>query len=121
MIRRHVYWSAAGLTGALGLAHLALAWPLYQRMTLDGLWFVGSGLAIIMAATVNVVALRTGSGEARWLVAGVNATMAGFFCLAWSLLKEPQVLVGLALFVVMSGSALTMRGSAAHSRSQSRV
>lgn len=94
-----------GLAVALGLVHLGLSAVMVARAWgLDTLWFAGSGLAILVAALINIVMIRATQIDrvqaAVWLVA--NLTLTGFFGLAWLLLKEPQVIVGGLVFAMLS-------------------
>ncbi|RYZ21937.1 MAG: hypothetical protein EOO16_11115 [Chitinophagaceae bacterium] len=83
----------------LGLVHVLFAFPLYANT--DTLWFVGAGLAIIFAGLLNFVALdRDGSRFTMWVAAVVNSTMCALFCYAINILNEPQVYVGVAVFLI---------------------
>jgi hypothetical membrane protein len=76
--------------------------------TQNKLWFLGSGLALLSAAVLNLVGRkvpgRTLSGLA---VVGINLCLVGFFAAAWPVLKGPQVLVGGALFFALAGVAIS--------------
>ncbi|MFY7853712.1 MAG: hypothetical protein ACOVQ6_18250 [Brevundimonas sp.] len=94
-----------GLAMALGLVHLGLSGLMsWRAFSLDTLWFAGSGLAILVAALINVIMIRARQIDrvqnAVWLVA--NLVLTGFFGLAWLLLKEPQVVVGGLVFALLS-------------------
>jgi hypothetical protein len=94
-----------GLAMALGLVHLGLsALTSVRAWGLDTLWFAGSGLAILVAALMNIIMIRATQIDrvqsAVWLVA--NLALTGFFGLAWLLLKEPQVIVGGLVFALLS-------------------
>ena len=70
-------------------------------MNTDTLWFVGAGMAIIFAGLLNLVAIDRGGSKFTKAVAIVvnafNCTMFGF---ALSILNEPQVYVGITIFLI---------------------
>jgi hypothetical protein len=77
------------------------------------LWFLGSGLALLSAAVLNLVGRKIpGRTLSGFGIVGVNLSLAGFFAAAWPLLKGPQVLVGGALFVALAGVAIVRERSA---------
>lgn len=82
----------------LGLAHVSLTPLIYPGWTTNGLWFVGTGLAILVAAAVNIVGRGMGGSLNASLITLVNLVMTGFFMAAWPVLPGPQVIVGGALF-----------------------
>lgn len=94
--------SAAGL---LGLTHLALSALMYPAWSVSALWFVGSGVAIVIGAASNLVAYGAQSGGSRHVLVAINVTMAGFFIAAWTVLPGPQVIVGGALFAGLAWCA----------------
>lgn len=108
MMTRRVHWTAATATVLLGSGHIALTLPIHGTLSLTALWFAGSGLAMVFAGLMNMVALRAidrASGLPAFLT---SALSAAFFAMIWLSLKEPQVVVGLGLFVVMAGLSLTL-------------
>ena len=71
----------------------------YDGFSLDAMWFVGSGMAIIFAGLLNIVLLR-GAGKdpvTRWVVFGANLVLVLGFAVALLVLREPQVFIGLFL------------------------
>lgn len=101
-----------GIALALGAIHLALAALGWRVWSVDALWFVGAGLAILIAGLLNVVMMRTQRPDrvqqAAWI--GANVVAAGFFALAWTVLPAPQVVVGGLVFALL---ALGVAGQAA--------
>lgn len=69
-----------------------------------GLWFVGAGGGIIAAGLLNLVALRTRPGDrfATSLVVAADIGFAGMFAWALVTLNQPQVIVGLLMFLAMA-------------------
>ena len=94
-----LYQIATGLLIALGVVHVWFTRYAYDGFSLDALWFIGSGMAIIFAGLLNIVMLR-GAGKDRvvwWLVFGTNLVLVLGFAVSLLVLKEPQVFVGICL------------------------
>jgi hypothetical protein len=94
-----LYQITTGLLIALGVVHVWFTRYAYDGFSLDALWFIGSGAAIIFAGLLNIVILR-GAGKDRvvwWLVFGTNLTLALGFTASLLVLKEPQVFIGIFL------------------------
>ena len=99
---RKALWLLASLGLLLGVLHLTVTLPIYGRLSLEALWFAGSGLAVVCCALMNVVALRSSAPSSRWAVVIANLLIAGFFAAAWPLLPSPQVAAGLIIFVIFA-------------------
>ena len=70
-------------------------------MNTDTLWFVGAGMAIIFAGLLNLVAIdRGGSKFTKAIAIFVNAINCAMFCFALPILNEPQVIVGITIFLI---------------------
>lgn len=83
----------------LGVVHISFAFPLH--MNTDTLWFVGAGTAIIFAGLLNLVAIDRGGSKYTKIIAIItNALNCAMFCYALPILNEPQVYVGIAIFLV---------------------
>jgi hypothetical protein len=100
----------AMLAGLLGVVHLALTPLVYANWTIDALWFVGTGIAMVVAAAANVIADEAPGLGVRMSLAAINITMSGFFAAAWLVLPGPQVIIGGLVFASL---ALCSRWSAA--------
>jgi len=92
----------SGLIIALGALHCVFTALSYDRFTLDAVWFLGSGIAIIIAGFLNVSAVRDDGKDrvVKYLCLTANLIFVSLFAVALWLLAQPQVFVGLALFVV---------------------
>lgn len=101
--------SAAGLLGAV---HIALTPLVYPDWTIDALWFVGTGLAIIVAAAANFVAFQSAGLRSRVFGAAINLAMSCFFAAAWLVLPGPQVIIGGVLFLCLAICSLAARTTA---------
>lgn len=83
----------------LGIVHISFAFPLH--MNTDTLWFVGAGMAIIFAGLLNLVAIdRGGSKFTKGIAITVNAFNCILFCFALPILNEPQVYIGITIFLL---------------------
>lgn len=92
--------------GLLGLVHIALTPLAYADWTIEALWFVGSGLAIVVAAAANLAGFPSRGVAGSWIVTVINLAMAGFFGAAWLVLPGPQVIVGGLLFLGLTFCSL---------------
>lgn len=101
----------AALGGLLGLAHLALTPLVHAGWTIEALWFVGTGLAIVVSAGANFIASRAPDQTGRLSLAAINFSMSCFFAAAWLVLPGPQVIVGGALFFCLTLCSLTAADS----------
>ena len=89
----------ASVGGLLGLLHIALTPLAYADWTIEALWFVGSGLAIVMAGAANFVGFRSWGLGGQWILTAINLAMSCYFAAAWLVLPGPQVMVGGLLFL----------------------
>ena len=85
--------------GLLGLVHIALAPLTYADWTIEALWFVGSGLAIVVASAANFLGLRSWGMGGQWVLTAINLAMGSYFAAAWLVLPGPQVILGGLLFL----------------------
>ncbi len=70
-------------------------------MNTGTLWFVGSGMAIIFAGLLNLIAIDRGGSKFTKVVAViVNAFNCIMFCFALPILNQPQVYVGITIFLI---------------------
>ena len=96
---------------ALGAVHTALTPVFYGRFTHNALWFAGSGLAMIFVGFLNI-ALSRDVGRDRLVrilcyVANLLTVFFGFLMVAVN--REPQVIFGLVLIVLMTVTAFMLR------------
>jgi len=108
------YKIITGLIIALGCLHIGFTPFNYSRFDTGAMWFVGTGVAIILAGFLNVAVIRDAVNDRviRTLCVMTNASFALLFGVALFHLAQPQVFVGLALFGAAGVCALfTRRGS----------
>ncbi|WP_397420362.1 hypothetical protein [Phenylobacterium sp.] len=106
MTLRGLTIALATAAALLGLGHSALAALLYPGWTINALWFVGTGLAMLIGAAANLIALGSAGGMSRGLIMIVNVAMTTFFVAAWPVLPEPQVIVGGVLFLALAACSV---------------
>jgi len=94
--------------GLLGLVHIALTPLAYADWTIEALWFVGSGLAIVVAATANLAGFQSWAVGGSWILTAINLAMLSFFAAAWLVLPGPQVIVGGLLFLGLAICSLAV-------------
>jgi len=101
-MRKKTILTLSVIAALLGASHTALTALIYPSWSLDALWFLGAGLAMMLAAAINFLAYRSLPQAPRAIAVVTNAAMAGFFGSAWPLLPAPQVALGGAVFVVLT-------------------
>jgi hypothetical protein len=105
------YKIVACLIIALGIVHQIFA-ACNDEFDLNVLWFLGSGFAIIFAGFLNVAFLRIEPKDAlvRALCIATNSMVAALFAVAYfTVLDEPQVIVGILLFALGTVFSLLLK------------
>jgi hypothetical protein len=105
------YKICSGLIVALGVTHALFTLHDYDEFSLRSMWFFGSGLALVFAGFLNVANLRASGRDplVRALTVLTNVLCALLFVAALSLMRQPQVFVGVALFA-FAAFAATRKG-----------
>ncbi len=106
------YKICSWLAVALGCAHLLFTLHDYDELSMRALYFFGSGLAIVFAGFLNVLLIREGGRDpvARLLCLIANLANTLLFAAALTLMRQPQVFLGVALFAFLTLAALLTRG-----------
>jgi fatty acid desaturase len=96
------------LVVALGCAHLAFTFHDYEEFSMPAFFFFGSGLAIVFAGFLNVALIRDGGRDrvVKLLCLVANVALALLFAAALTMMRQPQVFVGVALFAFATVAAL---------------
>ncbi len=100
---------SATLLSGLGLVHMvATAW-FYTTMSVDALWFAGSGLAILLLGLLNLLRLR--GRDPLLCSVGIFTNLLGtlFLLLLSFVLRAPQAWVSLALMLLLLADSLLAR------------
>lgn len=111
-----LYKISTGLIIALGLLHITFTWMDYAAFTLNAMWFLGTGVAIVLAGFMNLVLLRdVGKDRLVQLLCHLtNVTFALLFARAIFILSQPQVFFGLGLFTFQTLIAFMLSKRANH-------
>jgi hypothetical protein len=101
------YKTCSWLIVALGGAHTLFTLHDYDEFSLGAMWFFGSGLALVFAGFLNVANLRAAGRDplVRTLTVLTNVLCALLFVAALSLMRQPQVVAGIALFAFAAFAA----------------
>jgi hypothetical protein len=94
---RIIHWTVASLMVLLGLLHSFMAFYC-KELNEDTLWFLGSGIAIILAGLFNILLLWQNTRPTILFTLGVNILMTGLFLIATQVLYGNQVYIGIGLF-----------------------
>lgn len=81
----------------MGLIHISFAYP-FQNFGKGMLWFIGSGIAIILAGFINLLHAYLNERKSKIISIVTNGSFAILFCFAVTVLNEIQVYFGIILF-----------------------
>ena len=82
----------------LGIVHIGFAFPIH--LNTDTLWFVGAGMAIVISGLLNFIAIERGGSKLTKTIAVIaNAINCAMFCFALAIMNEPQVYIGISIFL----------------------
>ncbi len=97
---KHWYGVAIVLTGLLGAGHVCCT-PVYTVWwTEASAWFAGTGLALVLLAAINGIALACSGRRVVWLaVFCTNLIMLLFICGVAQVVPEIQAFMAVVLFV----------------------
>ena len=106
------YKICSWLIVALGCAHIAFTFRDYDEFSLGAMWFAGAGFALVFAGFLNVAHIRSGGRDplVRALTVLSDALCALLFAAALTLMPQPQVFVGVALFALAAVFAAMRKG-----------
>ena len=94
---------------ALGVVHTALTPVFYGRFSHNALWFAGSGLAMIFVGLLNLTLGRDVGRDrlVRVFCHSANLLTVVFGFLMVAVNRDPQVIFGLVLIVLMTCTAFS--------------
>lgn len=81
----------------LGTIHIIFVFPIVQFNT-DTLWFIGTGMAIIFAGLINLIAIKFPEKFISNICMLTNFIMMFLFLISLFTIQEPQVFGGVVLF-----------------------
>jgi len=93
----------AGLAVLLGIGHLVFGIIVYKEFSLDMLWFLGAGIAMIVTALANF------RNDKIWILRVQNVLMLGFIMALAVYVPQPQVWLGIGLFASLLGLSFFKR------------
>lgn len=104
---RAVHITASVLIVALGLLHCGFTFINYSGISYDAAWFLGSGVAIVLAGFMNIAMIRDrGRDKVIWTMALItNVVFLVGFAAASYMMRQPQVFFGALLFLATSISS----------------
>lgn len=106
---RRTAWVLAGLCLLLGLTHLGFA-VAAPRWAPDVAWFVGAGLAFLLAPLLGAASLRHPDDRLlRGLAVGSALALAVYAAAVWSVLPQPQVMLAGVLFLGLAAAVASAR------------
>ena len=83
----------------LGAIHIYFS-TCYETFDTDTLWFIGSGIAIILAGLINLMKTKSSDKIVYHVCLITNLLITILFCLALLALHGPQVYIGIILFAL---------------------
>ena len=107
-IMRAAHWVVTILILLLGVIHSGMTFTCME-LNEDALWFLGSGIAIVLSGGFNLLALTSQIRQTRAAAIAVNCIMAAMFLLSLSVLRDAQVYIGITLFAF--AAVLTWRNT----------
>jgi hypothetical protein len=106
-MRRKLYLTGVAITFLLGILHSTLAFVPYKRLNANALWFLGTGLALLLYSGLNLIQTKHATvRDVRLIVRVANVLMLLFIALAVVVLGvkgNPQVVVLAATGILMLG------------------
>lgn len=103
---------ASILIVALGLLHCAFTFYNYDGLSFEAVWFLGSGVAIVLAGFINIAMLRDGGRDTViWTMALITNVLffLGFLAASY-MMRQPQVIVGAVLFLAATLCSVVSQG-----------
>jgi hypothetical protein len=97
----------------IGVVHTALTPLFYDQLSVDALWFVGTGLALVFLSLLNIVGERVFEPWALNVCIGANVAGLIYGLLIVFVLPEVQAFVSLLIFLAVAISSIAMRMSLA--------
>lgn len=98
---KKIHTIASVLIVILGCLHIAVTFFNYHGLSYDAVWFLGTGVGIVLAGFMNIAMLRDcGKDTVIWAMALLtNLFFVLGFAAASYMMREPQVFVGALLFL----------------------
>ena len=95
----------------IGVIHMALTPVFYDQFSVDALWFVGTGLALVFLGLLNIVGERIFEPWVLNICIAANVVGLIYGLLIVIVLPEFQAFVSLMIFLAVTIGSITMRMS----------
>jgi hypothetical protein len=91
----------------LGLIHTAMTPVFYPSLSLNAVWFAGTGISLIFLAGLNLASLRARMAAIRRITMLCNSIFTVFCIMIIIMLPEPQSYIAILLAIaVLIGSII---------------
>ncbi|MBX3295743.1 MAG: hypothetical protein KF762_08530 [Acidobacteria bacterium] len=96
---------------ALGLLHCSFTFLNYHGISYEAAWFLGTGVAIVLAGFLNIAILRTSAQDVViWTMALIaNVFFLLGFAVSSYMMRQPQVFAGAILFLITTTYCLVVK------------
>lgn len=101
---RRTHLIASGAVGVIALAHSALTFVFYGEWGPDAVWFLGTGLGLLLVAALNLthIGIEPCRSPTAKLVRWANWLFVAFGIAATTAVPEPQALVMLGALSIQA-------------------
>ena len=101
---RRIHIATSGFIVAIALVHIGLAAPIYREWSPDAVWFVGTGIGLLVLAALNLahIGVEPCHQPTARFVRAVNWLYAVFALVTLLAVPEPQAVALAFLMVVQS-------------------
>lgn len=106
-----IHTVASILIVLLGCLHVCVTFFKFHGIDFEAVWFLGTGVAIVLAGFLNIAMLRDGGRDLIiWTMTLVTNIffLLGFVAASY-MMREPQVVFGAALFITATARAFTIK------------
>lgn len=105
------YTVTAVVISLLGAVHAGFTYLNFDRFDMDAVWFLGSGVAIVLAGFVNIALIRSADRVIRILCIATNLLFLSGFAGATFMLPQPQVYFGALVFLIATLFSFSVKTS----------
>ena len=103
-IARRIHLAASGLIALIAFVHLGLAVPVYGEWSPDAVWFVGTGMGLLLIAGLNLahIGVQPCHQPTARFVRAANWVYALFALTTLLAVPEPQAMALVFLLIVQA-------------------
>ncbi len=101
---RRIHLAASGLVAVIAFVHVGLAIPIYGEWSPDAVWFVGTGIGLLLIAGMNLthIGVEPCHQPTARFVRAANWVYALFALTTLLAVPEPQAMVLAFLLIVQA-------------------